>query len=128
VGNFWKYSSESHLYEYYLSKEVVAFGVMREGMMAFKIRYLRSYTYSSDTVEKKKEWITYQALIGNEIREFYNLNDPGQYEILLRFPLEVGSSWHEPPRQMDSVWVFSIFVDSVVALENIVTPAGEFEE
>jgi len=128
VGNFWRYSSESRLYEYYLSKEVVAFGVIRDGIIAFKVRYFSRHTYYPDTVQQTEEWFTYQALINNEVREFSDVNDPDKYEILLRIPLEVGSFWQEPPRQMDSVWAIPISIDSVVAVENVTTPAGKFDD
>lgn len=128
VGNFWEYYGQSNLHEYYLRKEVVDFRLIQGGVGVYKVRYFRSYSYFPDTVMQTEEWFTYQALINNEIREFSDLNDPGGYEILLRFPLEVGSSWQEPPQQMDSVWTFPIFIDSVVAVEKVTTPAGEFDD
>jgi len=128
VGNYWEYGDNSNMYEYHLRKEIVEFCLLQEGLGVYKARYLSSHSYSKDTVEHKEEWFSYQALIGNEIREFSDLSDLGQYEILLRFPLQVGSSWKEPSKQMDSVWIFSIFIDSVVAVENVITPAGEFDD
>jgi hypothetical protein len=128
VGNFWEYYDKSHRYEYYLKKEVVAFGPIQRGIKAFKVKYLSAYTFFPDTVEHKNEWFTYQALIDNEIREYSDLNDTAKYEILLRLPLEVGMYWREPPKQMDSLVFISIFIDSVTAVENLTTPVGEFED
>lgn len=128
VGNFWEYRDGSDWYEYYLRKEIVGCYLLQGGIGAYKIRCFKTYTSYPDTVEHKDEWFTYQMHIDNEIREFSDLNDPDEYEILLRFPLEVGSSWQKPPKQMDSVWAISMFVDSVAAVENVTTPAGEFED
>ena len=128
VGNFWEYSDNSTLYEYHLKKEVVDFCLLQRGIGVYKIKYFSTYTISPDTVAQKNEWLFYQTIIDNEVREFSDLNNPDEYEILLRFPLEVGDYWQEPPRQMDSVWIFSMNIDSVVAIENMTTPAGIFND
>ncbi|MGB2696272.1 MAG: hypothetical protein WBD28_00260 [Candidatus Zixiibacteriota bacterium] len=128
VGNFWEYRDNSTLYEYHLRKEVVDFCLIQGGIGVYRVKYFSTYILSSDTVVQKNEWLTYQTFIDNEVREFSDLNNPDEYEILLRFPLEVGSSWQEPPRQMDSVWTFSIFIDSVVAVDNVTTPIGKFND
>jgi hypothetical protein len=126
VGNFWEYRDNSILYEYHFRKEVVDFCLIQGGIGVYKVKYFSKYTLSSDTVVQKNEWFLYQTIIDNEVREFSDLNNPDQYEILLRFPLEVGDSWQEPTQQMDSVWIFSMNVDSVVAIENVNTPFGNF--
>lgn len=130
VGSFWEYYGKSRWSEYSLRREIVGFRVIPGSIGVYKVRYFKTYTsfFYPDTVEQKDEWFTYQTHIDNEIREFSDLNDPGAYEILLRFPLEVGSSWQEPPQQMDSVWVVPIFIDSVVAVEKVTTPAGDFDD
>ena len=127
VGNFWVYRDNSILYEYYIKKEVVDFCLIQGGIGVYKVRYFCTYVYYPDTVKYAEEWFTYQTIIDNEVREFSDLNNPDEYEIILRFPLEMGSSWREPQRQTDSVWTFSILIDSVIAVENVITPAGQFE-
>ena len=128
VGNFWEYRNNFTLYEYHLRKEVVDFCLIQGGIGVYKVKYFSTYILSPDTVVQKNEWLTYQTIIDNEVRQFSDLNNPDEYEILLRFPLEVGDSWQEPPQQMDSVWTFSIFIDSVVAVENVTTPIGKFND
>ena len=128
VGNFWEYHGKTRWYEYYLKKEVIDFYVMRGSMGAYKVRYFSTFYFFADTVEHKNEWFTYQALIDNEVREFSDLNDPDAYEILIRFPLQVGSFWRKPPIQTDSLVVVSMFVDSVAVTEDVTTPAGEFAD
>lgn len=127
VGNFWEYRDNSTLYEYHLRKDVVDFCILQGGIGVYKVKYFSTYTFSHDTVIQRNEWLLYQTIIDNEVREFSDLNNPDEYEILLRFPLEMGSSWREPQRQTDSVWTFSILIDSVIAVENVITPAGHFD-
>lgn len=128
VGNFWEYYGKSIWSKYSIRREIVDFRVIPGSIGVYKVRYFKTYTsyFYPDTVEQKDEWFTYQTFINNEIREFSDLDNPDKYEILLRFPLEVGSSWHEQLQQMDSGYGFSTLIDFVVAIENVTTPIGEF--
>lgn len=127
VGNYWKYSGKYAWFEYDLTKEIVGVDTTQAGLKAFKVRYLWTYPFQ-DTIKNQMEWFAYQALIDNEIREFSDLTDTSSYEIILRFPVKVGASWQKPPTQMDSMVVISMFIDSVVAIEYIFTPAGDFPD
>ncbi len=128
VGNFWEYRDNSNWYEYHLRKEVVDFCLIQGGIPAYKIKYLRTRAVFQDTFEYEIERFTYEAFIDNEVRELYDLNDTSNYEIMLRFPIKVGDSWHKPPEYSDSMVVISFFYDCVTAIEDVVTPAGEFED
>ncbi len=128
VGNFWEYRDSSMLYEYYLKKEVVDLCLMQGGIAAYKIKYLRTRAIFQDTFENERERFTYEAFIDNEVRELYDLNDTSNYKIVLRFPIKVGDSWQKPPEYTDSMVVISFFHDSVTAIEDVITLAGEFED
>lgn len=127
VGSFWKYSSIHAWLEYDLFKEVVSLDTAHGGMEAFKIRYVWTYRFQ-DTTRNQAEWFTYEALVGTEIRELYDLEDTSRYEIILRLPIRVGDAWQRPPEQKDSVMEISAYYDSVTAFEAVVTPAGDFDD
>jgi len=127
VGSFWKYSSKHAWLRYDLAKEVVALDTAQGHIEAFKIRYLWTYSFH-DTTRNQAEWFTYEALVGTEVRELYDLQDTSCYDIILTLPIRVGDFWQRPPEQRDSVMEISVYYDSVTAMEAVVTPAGDFDD
>lgn len=132
IGNFWLYSSAWGE----VRVEIIGYDHLSERSLVF---VKRKITSSGSTLQNyfplrgsADTTFSYLQFIGDELREYTNKKCNLDYKIILKSPLQVGTEWHV---LAESSCVYGklgrpLYVDNgwVVAIENIATPAGIFND
>ncbi len=116
--------------------EIIGYDRLLDGILVFVKRRIRSsgnFFQNNFQLEKSADTtISYLQFKGDELREYPNKNCNLDYKIILKSPLRVGTEWHV---LAESSCVYGklgrpLYIDNglVIAIENIKTPAGIFNE
>ena len=130
VGFFWEYQSEQYIFY----KEIIDFQRLPNGEIGYQQKIIHKSKIPNTPAIASFSTL---AIIGNELREYYDTSCENGYRILLRFPLKVGDTWNgdapgpcpwvNPDGETLYVAPLGQTSDSVAIREDVTVPAGRFK-
>jgi hypothetical protein len=130
VGLFWEFESTQYIFY----KEIIDTLLLPNGELGYKQKIIhRSKAPDAPALGS----FSTLAIIGNELREYYDTSCEYGHRILLKFPLRLGAIWEGdapglcPSVNQDGETLYIAplgpTTDSVATREDVTVPAGTFK-